>query len=219
MGGRAIDLTKQRFGRLVAIEPTENRGADRSIIWRCQCDCGAKCFVSSSHLQSGHTQSCSCLRREKIKASRIKHGLRGVPEYASWQQMLQRCENPNNYGYKYYGARGIKVCERWHNLRDFIKDLGRRPKGLTLERMNNNGDYEPGNVRWATQLEQMNNTRRLKSFIAYGPCGQFVVAKNQHSFARKWELGHKNISACLLRKRKQHKGWAFEYLYINNSFT
>lgn len=92
----------------------------------------------------------------------IKQGLKKYPDYAAWRNMIYRCENSKCKDFKYYGARGIKVCKRWHDLRNFVKDMGLRPNGLTLERINNNGNYEPSNCKWASRAEQHQNTRAFK---------------------------------------------------------
>ena len=210
------DLTGQRFGRLVALKPTEKRKG-KNIVWHCICDCGNVCIVNTGTLGEGTTQSCGCLRREKSRELNTKHNMRKHPLYMVWANMIQRCENPKSSVYKWYGGRGIKVCKQWHKA---IVFLGWALKngwefGLTIDRWpNNNGNYEPGNCRFATPLKQADNTRLLKLFIAYGPRKQIEVAKNQAVFARKWGLSAKNISGCLCGKRKQHKGWIFEYLNL-----
>ena len=150
-----------------------------------------------------------------------KHGrsLPRTPEYMAWVSMIGRCKNPNNKKYRIYGGRGINVCERWlsknNGFINFLEDIGERPKGHSLDRWpNNDGDYKPGNVRWATSKEQQNNTRLLKLFIAHGPHGQIEVAKNQKAFARKWGLNGSSISHCLAGRYNQHKNWKFELIDI-----
>lgn len=209
--GTFIDLTGQRFGRLVAIEATKRRDGNRSILWHCLCNCGKKCFVSSRNLKYGSVQSCGCLQRDAVRKSVTKHGMSRTRIYKIWQAMIQRCENPNDKNYKYYGGRDIKVCDRWHTFENFYADVGERPKGKSLDRWpNNSGNYEPTNWRWASKIEQANNTRALKLFLAFGPYNQVKIAKNQHIFAKKWGLSPGHISDCLLGKRKKHKGWQFQ---------
>ena len=145
----------------------------------------------------------------------------GTPTYHSWEAMIQRCENPNNSRYKDWGGRGIKVCERWHDFRNFFADMGVRSFGLMLDRINNDGNYEPGNCRWATQKEQ-NNNKRSNSCCGVRPQHWFrawhkdkicqLISNNQNKFAKQHSLSLGNINQCLHEKRKQHKGWTFCYI-------
>jgi len=210
--GKALDLRGQRFGRLVAIEPTDRRSRG-VIIWRCICDCGNEHFTTSVRLHHKLVKSCGCLR-----GNYSYHGMFGTPTHKSWEGMKSRCNDPNNSSYKYYGGRGIKVCERWHKFENFYADMGERPKGMTLDRINNDGDYEPRNCKWATYKEQRANSRP----ISRGPCKQYwfrawhkdqmcqYLSNNQHEFAEKHKLCSASISQCLLNKRKHHKGWIFQ---------
>jgi hypothetical protein len=138
----------------------------------CQCDCGEEVTVTLNNLTRGATSSCGCRRNELIAALHRgqKHGLRHHELYRTWVSMRQRCNNPNNPGYIHYGGRGIEVCARWSQLAVFISDveaeIGSRPSGMTLDRKNNDGNYEPGNVQWATDLEQVRNRRSVAVLAA-----------------------------------------------------
>lgn len=163
--GRFIDLTGQRFGRLTVIERAPNKG--KRTVWLCRCDCGNEKEIRQEDLHSGKTVSCGCYLHEKI----TKHGLYKDPEYRRLMSMKDRCSNPNaTHAHRYVG-RGIKVCDEWKNdpkaFYDYVSKLPHfREKGYTLNRINNDGDYEPGNVEWADDYTQMNNTCR-NHLLAY----------------------------------------------------
>lgn len=143
----------------------------------------------------------------------LKHGCSKHPPHKVWSDMINRCGNSKCKDYRSYGGRGIVVCSKWRNdpiaFTEWALANGWE-KGLTLERINNDGNYEPENCCFVTRLQQQNNTRKLRLFVAYGPCGQMKVSKNQRAFARKWNLNNSHISRCLLNKRKSYKGWTFE---------
>lgn len=162
------DRTNAKYGNLTAIEAV-GINAHKKTIWRCVCDCGKIINVIGSHLSSGNTTSCGCLKRFNAK----KHGYFGTPEYTLLHNILQRCTNPSNKRYKDYGGRGIKVCEEWNSLEKFqafLNHVGPRPSPKhSLDRWpDNNGDYKPGNVRWAISSEQNLNTRQNRLFTFNG---------------------------------------------------
>ncbi len=160
MAGSAIDITGQRFGRLVVVKRSEERlGRTREACWLCECDCGGTVVVRSSDLRYGKTQSCHCGNPAKWKHGHSLPNGRRSPEYRSWMAMRRRCTDPQADGWKFYGARGITVCERWEKFESFLADMGSRPDGHTLDRINPDGNYEPANCRWATPKQQANNRR------------------------------------------------------------
>jgi hypothetical protein len=159
-----IDITDYRFERLVVLNRHTTNSADRKPLWRCQCDCGTKVIVGGSSLKSGNTRSCGCLHKEG-NATTHGHtkGYKDSPTYNTWANMMTRCYNPKANNWDNYGGRGITVCERWHLFETFLEDVGERPEGKTIDRYpNNDGNYEPGNVRWATRSEQNQNKRPRK---------------------------------------------------------
>ena len=162
------DLIGQKFGRLT---PNKMIGLHkgRSCIWLCQCDCGNEKIVSSNSLVQGNVKSCGCLFKE---GNNKKHGHaiknKESKIYASWKSMIQRCTNKNNKRYKDYGGRGITICERWLKFNNFLEDMGEKPKGLTLDRINNNRGYCKGNCKWSSYMSQMRNTRRNNLIIIDG---------------------------------------------------
>ena len=154
--GGFIDLTGRQFGRwhVIASLPERQRSRGRAfILWLCRCDCGSERIVRGSNLQSGCSKSCGCLN--------AKHG-QSRPRsraYQCWGNMKSRCFNPRCISYPWYGDRGITVCERWLIFENFYADMGDPPPGMSLDRINNDGNYEPGNCRWATVAEQTANRR------------------------------------------------------------
>ena len=154
--GVIIDLLGLRFGRLKVL--SRGKGNKSGATWRCMCDCGSRTEVSSGKLRSGHTKSCGCLRVES--KPNLKHGFANKSStYKSWKQMRDRCNNPNSTQYKWYGERGIKVCEEWDDYAAFLQDMGERPIGTTLDRIDPDKGYDKDNCRWATPREQAETNR------------------------------------------------------------
>lgn len=170
MGKRITDseIIGVRFGRLVPIREAEPRRVKSGLpqrVWECQCDCGAIICLPQSNFRSGHTRSCGCLITDTVISRSYKHGHsrreNESPTFKCWMAMMTRCYCTTFVSYQRYGAVGIKVWEPWHDFATFLKDMGERPStGHSLDRYpNQNGNYEPGNLRWATDTEQARNKR------------------------------------------------------------
>ena len=163
MSRRTVVEEGKRFGRLTVLrrDGVRKYGNKTYPQWLCQCDCGNTTLVTDIALIYKGTQSCGCLIALVTSAVSRTHGRTKSPEYNSWRGMIERCNNPNNNHYHIYGAQGIKVCERWRTFANFLEDMGARPEGMTLDRYPlKDGNYEPGNCRWATPKQQNRNTSR-----------------------------------------------------------
>lgn len=175
MPARLIDLTERVFRHLTVIERAPHTGGQAH--WLCRCSCGAHVVAAGSALRTGRINSCGCQRSATARRRVAEHGVPDntrhdhgnsrkaarTPTYISWMNMIQRTSNRKNPAWKDYGGRGITVCERWRDFANFLADMGERPAGLTLDRIDNDRGYEPGNCRWATWTEQRLNQRNRKA--------------------------------------------------------
>lgn len=151
-----IVASGQRFGRLVT-KSVAGRSNDGHKLWLCACDCGNECTRQSNVLKKIGLVSCGCAARDV----QVEHGMHGTPEYSSWRAAKQRCHVETDKDFPRYGGRGIEMCAAWRNsFSAFLEHLGNRPEGTTLERIRTDGNYEPGNCKWATASEQARNRRR-----------------------------------------------------------
>lgn len=150
---KLIDLTGQKFNRLRVVA----RFVGKRQHWICICGCGEYVVVRGGDLKNNNTMSCGCLAREVLRNRNLTHGMTKTKEHLTWKRMRQRCLNPNNPDFKYYGSRGITISKEWDSFETFFKDMGERPIGLTLERNNTNLGYSKNNCCWATRTKQVRN--------------------------------------------------------------
>ena len=159
LGSRLINLTGERFGRLVVTGLARREG--KHTFWTCQCECGATTECRSNSLRRGRVKSCGCLK--SVTRPGLRHGMSHTPTHRSWLAMRARCTDPAVDAYPHYGGRGITVCDRWMgSFEEFLEDMGMRPDGTTIERIDSDGNYAPGNCRWATKTEQIRNRRNTR---------------------------------------------------------
>jgi hypothetical protein len=165
-----MPLDHQRFGRLLVLERAPAVPGTHDTRWVCRCDCGASVIAYGGNLRRGRSRSCGCLRAEVSRTKETTHGAarhraRGhrvpeTPEYRAWCHAKARCFNPNTDHFEHYGGRGITMCSLWvHDFAAFLRHIGPRPPGTSLDRIDPDGHYEPGNVRWATRQQQRSNRR------------------------------------------------------------
>lgn len=193
------DQTGRRFGRLTALSLIEPRDGGGHV-WLFRCDCGNEKRANIRDARSGHTQSCGCLAAEIIAARNVTHGLSNAHPraYRTWKDMRARCNCPTRDDYHLYGGRGISICARWADFAAFLADMGDRPKNLTLDRIDTNGNYEPGNCRWASSQTQANNKRNNHWVMISGEsrtlqewCDSFGIepSKVRYRLAQGWPVG------------------------------
>lgn len=204
--GRYKDLTGQKFGRLTVMEYAE-RDTQRVSLWKCKCECGKRVVVRGTSLRYGSTQSCGCLRRERALEACTTHGLSGGKEQSSrlyriWRNMKSRCFNSKTPKFKNHGGRGITICSEWLasyvNFHEWATNNGYKDS-LVIERIDNNGNYDPGNCKWATYTEQNLNKRE----------NHRVTFKGETKTLTEWgaELG---IKFTTLSSRLTDYGWGVE---------
>jgi hypothetical protein len=177
--GKLIDLSGKKFGMLTVIKRngTDNSGKAK---WLCSCECGNTTSTTCDSLIHNNTKSCGCLKR----TCHIKHSKCESPEYNTWESMIQRCNNPNSDEYKNYGGRGIIICEDWQSFEKFFADMGERPKGLSIDRIDNDGNYCKENCRWATREEQSNNTSRTVFYEHDGKVQSITQWAREYNISR-----------------------------------
>lgn len=191
------DFTGKKFGRLTALSFVRK---GPTSFWRCRCDCGNAKDIRAQWLKNGRTRSCGCLRREIAGDLHRKHGRTHTKEYHIWRGMIARCSNPKNPAWKHYGGRGITVSERWRSsFVAFFDDVGVCPDGMTMDRIDNNRGYEPGNVRWASWKTQQRNRRGVIRVAIGG------VVKN----AAEWRELY-GIGKAIYDFRRYKLGWTPE---------
>jgi hypothetical protein len=200
-GPRYKDLTGQPFGSLIVLHDV-GRSATGATLWNTLCSCGNTHVVSTAALTTGNTKSCGCKRY--IRPSRITHGKTRTVEFTTWQHMLARCYNPSDSSYPQYGGRGIGVCERWrYSFPLFLEDMGARPEGLTLERKDVDGNYEPENCTWATYEQQARNKRNSVKITYLGR------TQNAVDWAREFGMEHSSL------RYRLSQGMTMEQISIN----
>lgn len=207
---RLIDLTGRRFERLLVLGRTEDHvtpGGHRRVMWDCECDCGAQQVVDGGHLRSRKTLSCGCFSHEQTAARNQTHDLTANPLYAGWANMIARCTNPSAARFNCYGGRGISVCPEWMDFPTFVHDIettiGPRPSNpdgwassatyWTLDRIDCDGDYELGNVRWATPSQQTQNRRvatECRRGHPYTADNTYVTPRGKRQCRTCWQTGY-----------------------------
>ena len=192
--GELIDLKGKRFGRLTVINQSKKRGNAGQYYWDCLCDCGNKTTVSGVNLRNSNTKSCGCYKKLVAKKSLFKHGKKRHPLYRVWSTMKERCKNPNSKKFKNYGLRGISVCKKWDsdfmNFYNWAMNNGYL-KGLSIERIDNNGNYEPKNCKWITMAEQAKNKTTTVRVYYFGK--EMTIAELSNKTGLSYDLLYQRI--------------------------
>lgn len=205
------DLTGKIYGRLQVIAYLGS--INKKSKWLCECSCGNNTIVNSQHLKLGHTISCGCYQKEIVGSLNKTHGMRKTPEYNAWCAMRQRCSNSNVNGWDNYGGRGIKVCKEWdESFEKFFEYIGKKPSiKHSLDRIDTNGNYEPGNVRWSTSSVQCKNRRKWKKTKLKTHCTHGHVYNKENTYFLK-----DGSRRCLICKRSSAKETARKARERNN---
>ena len=190
---RFINLIGKRFGRLVVTKFLGRKNFH--TYWVAKCDCGNFSSVSSCNLRGKHSKSCGCLNKQKTRARSLIHGKSKTRTYITWAEMRNRCENPGNVSYKYYGAKGIGVCKRWDKFENFYNDMGEKPVGKWIDRIDNRKGYSSDNCRWATPTEQQNNRTSNRHLTFDGK------TKTMAEWGRELGMTRQTISSRLNRSK------------------
>lgn len=191
------DLSGQHFNRWTVIKPAEKFSYTDESCFLCRCDCGTERIITRSHLTTGHSKSCGCLKRDQ----HTKHGLSRSKIYIKWVSMIQRCENPKHESFPYYGGAGISVCERWHIFENFVSDMGDIPSPKhSIDRINPHDNYDPSNCRWATRKQQGRNRKNTV----------FIEFNSQKRTLKEWaEITGINYEALRHRIKRSTHPWSF----------
>jgi hypothetical protein len=206
------EMIGQVFERLTVVAQAGTRRGEK--LWRCECSCGKAMVTGDSRLRLGHTRSCGCLKVDVVRARSTRHGHAGrgliTPEYRAWRDMISRCTVPTVRNFQDYGGRGIVVCDAWRSdFGAFVADVGPRPSPLhSLDRIDNSGNYEPSNCRWATRSEQGNNTRVNRHIVAFG------IKMTLAQWSRAVRLDIRTVHARLKLGWSPERAVGFQVLFI-----
>jgi hypothetical protein len=196
-----LPMLGKKFGLWEVLAETTNRTPEGSVLWLCRYACGVEREINGVSLRRGVSQSCGCVHKTKEAKARARavfttHGATGSPTHKTWLAMRRRCLDPNYKDYPHYGGRAITVCDRWGVFENFLADMGPRPKGLTLERLDTDGPYSKGNCIWASHKQQMNNTRH----------NHFITCAGMTMTVTQW-AEYRGIPRARLSARLTVLGW------------
>ena len=201
--GRFVDLTGQRFSYwlVVARAGAVKTSNGSKALWLCRCECGTEKVITTTALRTKNTVSCGCKRGSHHHLVNYKVS----PTYSSWRSMMCRCLQPSNPAFAHYQKRGISICDRWRAFENFLTDMGKRPINTTLDRIDNNGNYEPGNARWATKRQQANN-RITNVILTYQGTNYTLIELSRHTGVSKELLR----SRLVRHKNKNGRVWTID---------
>lgn len=187
----------KKFSRLTVVSEAPRRGKRAMVV--CRCDCGNVKVYRRHHVVCGAIKSCGCLASEVTAARNYKHGMSSTPTWNTWSSMRQRCEDPNHDDYPSYGGRGITVCERWSSFENFLEDMGEKPQGRSIDRIDNDAGYCKSNCRWATAIEQANN-KTTSRWVTFGGRTQTLM-----QWARELVITHATLQERIARKWSEER--------------